>query len=396
MNTTYVVRCRFKFPIEGVNNGSFRLGSFEKYPCALIQGLGMDKVAFFILNVFINSFFAFFTVVFLIEGILFLFRVGQGRIAATLRMLPILKLPMDLFFYDFTKWSFSQGINPLNCEEGTRTLGITFGSPTWVFDLLFLPVNSGIQLTMSGGWTFTIADVIGYTINPFVLNVFVVLLMFITVWFLLRRLFSYYRCLTALDNLAKNSQPFDRKVRNSVLSSYLKKFGVQILTSPAVTGSPFVAGLISSVIYIPDSLSKNLSRKEYEAVLAHEIEHVRNKDGLVRLILDFIDNIFWWIPTKALFKRIEEGLEVGCDHHCGKYRVDSTHLASAVCKSAKHSIDTTLNVFAFHLTRHTTLKRVILLLQPKSTRFNKLHLTFTCLAVGIVFFGIFFGRFWTF
>ncbi len=53
----------------------------------------MDKWAFFILNIFVNSFFAFFTTAFLIEALLFLFRMRQRRGAAFLRMLPILKLP---------------------------------------------------------------------------------------------------------------------------------------------------------------------------------------------------------------------------------------------------------------------------------------------------------------
>jgi hypothetical protein len=53
----------------------------------------VDKASFFILNIFLNSFLAFFTVAFLIESVIFLFRIRQGRVAATLRMIPIIKLP---------------------------------------------------------------------------------------------------------------------------------------------------------------------------------------------------------------------------------------------------------------------------------------------------------------
>ena len=77
----------------------------------------MDKASFFILNIFLNSFLAFVTVAFLIESIIFLFRIRQGRIAATFRMIPIIKLPLDLCLYDFSRWSYAQGINPLIAKK---------------------------------------------------------------------------------------------------------------------------------------------------------------------------------------------------------------------------------------------------------------------------------------
>lgn len=356
----------------------------------------MDQTSLFILNIFLNSLLSFFTVFALIEGIIFLFRVPQGRIAASLRMLPLIKLPVDLFLYDFSKWSFVHGINPLLCEEGTRSIGVAFGATRCIFDWLWLPINSGIQLSVAENKTFTIADLIGHTFSPVFLNIFAVLFLCTTAGFVIRRLFLYYRSWRALDDLAKHSLPFDRKLRNPTLSFHLKKSGIRILTSPMPVGSPFVAGMISPVIYIPRSLSTQLSRREYEAVLAHEMEHVRKKDSMVRLILDFIDAIFWWIPTKRLFKSIEEGMEVGCDQKCKKYGVDFADLASAVCKSAKHSISASNRVFAMDLARHTVLRRIDLLLQPVSTRFKKIRFAMACLAMAGAFFGILFGKFWVF
>jgi beta-lactamase regulating signal transducer with metallopeptidase domain len=243
----------------------------------------VDKTSFFILNIFLNSFLAFFTVVFLIEIVIFLYRIRQGRVAATLRMIPNIKLPLDLCLYDFSRWSYTRGINPLNSEEGTRTLSVICGWISQETDWHFLPINSGIQLTVPGGLTFTIADLIGYSISPIILKVFAVLMISFTLGFVIRKSFLYHYSLETLKFLAKNSQPLCKKMRNQVLSSCIRKHRVKILTSPTLTGSPFVAGLISSIVYIPGYLSKNLSREEYEAVLAHEIEHVRYKDGLVRL-----------------------------------------------------------------------------------------------------------------
>ncbi len=356
----------------------------------------MDKTFFLLLNIFLNSFLAFFTVLLLIEGMIFLFRIRQGRIAALLRMIPILKLPLDLCLYDFSRWSYTHGVNPLLCEEGSRNLCITLSWTAPVTDWLFLPMTSEIQFTTPGNLTFTIADVIGHTIGPLGLKAFAALFLPLCLAFLIRRLFLYYRSLITLNLLAKSSQPVNRKMRNPSLSAYLKTCQLQILTSPTLKGSPFVAGLISSIIYIPKNLSQHLSRKEYEAVLAHEIEHVRCKDSLVRLILDLIGTIFWWIPTKWLCNRIGEGQEIGCDLKCKKYGINPTDLASAVCKSAKHSTTPSNQIFAHHLTKHTIFKRIHILLQPPSVRFKKTRVFFTCLSLAITFLVIFLGRFWTF
>ena len=356
----------------------------------------MDKASFFILNIFLNSFLAFFTVIVLIEGVIFLFRIRQGRVAALLRMIPILKLPLDLCLYDFSRWSYTHGVNPLLCEDGSRSLSIMFSWMSSVTDWLFLPITSGIQFTAPGNLTFTIADVIGHTIGPLRLKAFTALFIPLSVIFLVKRLFLYYRSIITLNALAKSSQPIHRKMRNPSLSSYLKKCQLQILTSPILAGSPFVAGLVSSIIYIPENLFHSLSRKEYEAVLAHEIEHVRYKDSLTRLILDFIGTIFWWIPTKWLRNRIEEGQEVGCDLKCIKYGINPTDLASAVCKSARYSATPPNHIFVHHLTKHTIFKRVHILLEPPSAQFKKIRFVFTCLSLGIAFLVIFLGRFWTF
>lgn len=355
----------------------------------------MDKASFFILNIFVNSLLAFFTVVILIEGIIFLFRIRQGRIAATLRMVPIFKLPLDLFLYDFSRWSYAQGINPLNCEEGTRSLSVMFGLISQATDWLLLTIQSGIQLFVFDHLTFTVADLIGFSIHSTILKVFAILLILVTVGLAARKSFLYYRALTNFKTLAKNSQPLLKQIDNAALHSCIRKYGVKILTSPTFHGSPFVAGLISSVIYIPGRLLNRLTGKEYEAVLAHEIEHVRYKDSLARMALDVIRTLFWWIPTKWLLGRIEEGQEMGCDLKCNNYGIDSTDLAAAVCKSAKYSINTDL-IFAHHLTKHTILKRINLLLQPPSIRFKKIRFAFTCLAVGIALLVIFLGRFWIF
>lgn len=355
----------------------------------------MDKVSFFALNVFLNSFLTFITVAFLIESLIFLFRIHQGRLAALLRMLPILKLPLDIFLYDFSKWAYIQGVNPLNCEEGTRTLSIMYGGINQVSDWFFLPIASSIHFRVLDTHTFTLADLIGYTIDPYILKFLTFLFFSLTLIFVIRKIIFYHHSFLTLHLLAQNSRPLNKKIRNTSLSSFIYQSNIQILTSPSLIGSPFVTGLFSSIIYIPKHLSKCLTRKEFEAVLAHEIEHIRYKDNITRLILDFIESMFWWVPIRWLRQRIEESQEIGCDCRCEAYGINSLNLATAVYKSAKSSMNMP-HIFAYHLTKHIVLNRVNILLNPLPTRFKRMRQTFNCLTAGIIFFMIFLGKFWIF
>ena len=352
----------------------------------------MDKFSLFILNIFVNSFLMFLTVAFLIEAIIFLFRIRQGRFAAILRMIPIVKLPLDLFLYDFTKWSYVHGVNPLTCEEGTRTLSVMCSWISSATDWLFLPITSSIQFTVPGNMTFTIADVIGQSMNSVFLNCFVVLFLLCSLSFMIKKLFEYI-----LHPQARFANPAEnRKIRNSSLRDSFKKGRLQIVTSSSLAGSPFVTGLTSPIVYISYSLSKNLSRKEYEAILAHEMEHIRYKDCFVRFILNCIGSLFWWVPTKWFLKRIEEGQEVGCDLKCKSYGVNPLDLASAICKSAKNSLKVSHPPFAHHLAKHPVQRRINLLLKDAPMRLRKTRFVFCFLAAGIALLVIFTGRFWIF
>lgn len=342
------------------------------------------------LNVFINSFLMFMTVVALIESLIFLFRIRPGRWTSLLRMLPIIKLPFDLFSYDFSRWSYLKGINPLTAEEGSRTLSAMIGLPSFS-EPFFLPLNSGIQFTVHH-MTFTVADMISYSIDPIALGILCFFILLISSWLFIKKIFDYSKFNYHMKNHTDHA---NKKIYNAFINQFLRKNGLQVLSSP-LYGSPFVYGWFSAQIHIPMDLYKNLSRKEYEAVLAHEIEHIRYKDNLIRFVLTSLCSIFWWIPTKWLRKRIEEGQEIGCDSRCKNYGVHPVTLATAIYKSAKFCLEASHHEFTHHLAKHAVCKRADLLLKAELDKCGKMRSLICCVAVIIAFFVIFLGRYWIF
>ena len=97
----------------------------------------------------------------------------------------------------------------------------------------------------------------------------------------------------------------------------LRRFGltgkVQVRLHPAITG-PFVVGAFRSVVYLPLSAVTSLSPEQLDAVLSHELEHIRRADYVWNLVQSLIETLFfyhpavWWIGGK-----LREQREVCCD-----------------------------------------------------------------------------------
>lgn len=356
----------------------------------------MDKISFFILNIVLNSFLAFLTTTLLVEFLIAIFRIKQSRLASYLRMIPLFKLILDPFLYDYSRWAYGHAVNPLNCLEGTRTLSLMFGTLNPISEGLSLPFLSGIQMTVYDNLTFTVADIIGYLLTPTYLKTFTIIFGFTSAVIVLNHFKYYLSCIREIKHVKELRGEIRKKIRNAKLKSCVKKYSLNVVITPRFHGSPFVIGLISPTIFIPKTLLSTLSQKEYEAVLAHEIEHVCYKDSLIRLILGLICSIFWWVPTKWLRNRIEEGQERGCDSACKKYDIYPLDLASAICKSAK-VISLEKPFLAYHLAKnHTVYRRINALLTPKPLSFKKTRFVLAGFAVSVAFFGILFGRYWMF
>jgi bla regulator protein blaR1 len=71
---------------------------------------------------------------------------------------------------------------------------------------------------------------------------------------------------------------------------------IQLLESTIVR-VPVVIGLLKPVILLPLGLLSNLPPEQVEAVLLHELAHIRRKDYLVNLVQSFAEVIFFFNPA---------------------------------------------------------------------------------------------------
>jgi len=88
---------------------------------------------------------------------------------------------------------------------------------------------------------------------------------------------------------------------------------IQILQS-GITKVPVVAGHLKPVILIPLGLLNGLSTAEVEAIISHELAHIKRSDYLVNILQSLVEIIFFFNPAVLWLSRlIKEERENCCD-----------------------------------------------------------------------------------
>lgn len=117
---------------------------------------------------------------------------------------------------------------------------------------------------------------------------------------------------------------------------------VKLYLSEIVT-SPLTVGYLKPVILLPVAALNNLSPQQVEAVLLHELSHIRRYDYLVNLMVSVIHTILYFNPFVRLFlKNIEAERENCCDELVLQFGYDRVDYASALLllekASARHQV----------------------------------------------------------
>src|SRR5215472_15619875 len=86
---------------------------------------------------------------------------------------------------------------------------------------------------------------------------------------------------------------------------------------------PGVVGFLRPVLVLPELLLERLSPKQFEAVLAHELSHIRRRDNFFAALHMGVETVFWfhplvwWIGSRMLEERElacdEDVLRLGCE-----------------------------------------------------------------------------------
>jgi hypothetical protein len=115
---------------------------------------------------------------------------------------------------------------------------------------------------------------------------------------------------------------------------------VQVWLSSRVEG-PVTLGFVKPVILIPVAMVNHLSLQQVEAVLLHELAHIKRYDYLLHLVVTMVEMLFFFNPfVRWLIRDIKKEREHRCDDLViQQFRYDPHTYVSALLSLAGNSRD---------------------------------------------------------
>jgi uncharacterized protein (TIGR03435 family) len=117
---------------------------------------------------------------------------------------------------------------------------------------------------------------------------------------------------------------------------------IRILLSPQ-TYEPGIFGVFKTVLLWPEGMSALLNDAQIEAIIAHEVWHVRRGDNLAALLHMLVEAIFWFHPLVWwLGSRLLDERERACDEAVLRSGVESSVYAESILKASRFYIQSPL------------------------------------------------------
>lgn len=166
----------------------------------------------------------------------------------------------------------------------------------------------------------------GISVNIF--NVFSLIWIVGTIFFLSRLFYSYYAMRKMVHNLTPCKSKNITQILDQILSQYKKTVSFQLVTTEQMM-SPAVFGIRKPYIIIPDL---PLNDREWKDVLAHEAAHYYHGDMILRFIFEIFHAAYWWNPLYYIIKKyMAFFLELNIDSGITKRYSEAEQLSYLEC-----------------------------------------------------------------
>lgn len=141
---------------------------------------------------------------------------------------------------------------------------------------------------------------------------------------------------------------------------------------------PMVVGWWRPVVLVPAGLLSGLPPRQVEALLLHELAHVRRHDVLVGHLQALVETLFFFHPaTWWVSDRVRAAREACCDDLAADHGTDRTVVARALAALAERAVGGTTAAWAPAASDGSLLGRIRRLLSPEltpSTRAQRLSM----------------------
>jgi bla regulator protein BlaR1 len=144
---------------------------------------------------------------------------------------------------------------------------------------------------------------------------------------------------------------------NNLLEKMQMSATIKLLESARAT-VPMTIGWLKPVILLPVGVAKKLTISQLEAILAHELAHIKRYDYLVNIFQNFVEILFFFHPaTWFVSAKVRDERENCCDDFAVEICGDSMVLAKALTQVASYQQQPRL-AMAFGAKRQTFMDRI--------------------------------------
>ena len=156
------------------------------------------------------------------------------------------------------------------------------------------------------------------------------------------KVFRNWRFLQAVKKSSTEKAPLKNRLFVQKVSGLLGiKKQVRVFLSELVT-SPVTVGYLKPVILLPLAALTQLSPQQMEAILIHELTHIRRHDYLINLLLTAVNVLLYFNPfIRNFLSAIEAERENCCDELVLQFEYDKISYASALLQLEKNNHTTT-------------------------------------------------------
>ncbi len=117
---------------------------------------------------------------------------------------------------------------------------------------------------------------------------------------------------------------------------------VEVRSAPGLL-EPGVVGVLRPILLLPEGIAEQLTPAQLDAVLAHELCHVRRRDNLAAAIHMIVEALFWFHPLVWwIGGRLVEERERACDEEVLRLGGDPRDYADAILNVCKLYVESPL------------------------------------------------------
>jgi beta-lactamase regulating signal transducer with metallopeptidase domain len=148
---------------------------------------------------------------------------------------------------------------------------------------------------------------------------------------------------------------------------------VTIWFSHMVT-TPLTFGFFRPVILMPVALVNNISTKEAESLIIHELTHIRNHDYLLNWLLVIVNTVYFFNPFVLILSRqIKLQRELSCDLQVLQFNYPGINYADTLLKAARGTTSHNLFQLGAAFSNQNLLKRIRFFTEEKNLEPGKKH-----------------------